>query len=165
MDFDLSGIAGKKILITGGSGFLGSNLARRLIALGADVTLFLRVGNDHKNILGIENKVKIIEGNLTNESDILEAAIGKDYIFHLAWQNDLKKSTQNPKEDLMVDVLGILNLLETCRKINPNVKIIFTSTPTVIGYTEKLIKDEDTRENPMSIYEANKLIAEKYLQI
>ena len=165
MDFDFSGMAGKNALITGGAGFLGSNLAKKLVELDANVTLFLSTGKDKKNVADIENKIKIIEGNLTNDADVLDAVKNKDYIFHFAWQSDLKKSMLFPKEDLMTDILSLLNLLEVYRKENPNVKIIFPSTPTVVGYAENLKQDETPRENPLSIYEANKLMAEKYLQV
>lgn len=165
MDFDFSKISGKNFLITGGLGFLGANLARRLASLNAKVTIFSRVGKNRENLRDIEEKLEFIEGNLANDSDVFDAVKNKDYIFHFAWQNELKKSMQNPKEDLMTDVLGILNLLEICKKENPNVKIIFTSTPTVVGYAENQIKNEGARENPISIYEANKLIAEKYLHV
>ncbi len=165
MDFDFSGMAGKNALITGGAGFLGSNLAKKLVELNANVTLFLSTGKDKKNVADIENKIKIIEGNLTNDADVSDAVKNKDYIFHFAWQTDLKKSMQNPKGDLMADVLGTISLLEICKKENPRVKIIFASTTTVAGLPLKIPTNENHPENPLSIYDANKLLAEKYLQI
>ncbi|MEK6898339.1 MAG: GDP-mannose 4,6-dehydratase [Nanoarchaeota archaeon] len=165
MDFLFRQMAGKNILITGGAGFLGANLAKRLVELGANITIFTRIGKNRENFKGIGSRIKFIEGGLTNESDVSETIKGKDYIFHFAWQTDLKKSMQNPREDLMTDVLGILNLLETCKKENPNVKIIFASTTTVIGTPSKLPVNENHPENPLSIYDTNKLIAEKYFKI
>ncbi len=165
MGFLFDKIAGKNVLITGGAGFLGANLAKRLVELKSNVTIFTRVGKDKSNLSGFEDRLKFIDGSLTNESDVSEAIRGKDYIFHFAWQTDLKKSMLNPREDLIADVLGLLNLVETCKKINPEVKIIFASTTTVIGLPLKIPTGENHPELPLSIYDTNKLLAEKYLQM
>ncbi len=165
MDFDLKQIQGKNVLITGGCGFLGSNLAKKLVELGANVTLFIRPEKERENVKSFESKLNFIEGNLTNEIEVEKAVKNKDYLFHFAWQTDLKRSMIQPKEDLMSDILGLLNLLEVCKKNNPEIKIVFASTVTVIGNVKKIPSNEEEPENPLSIYEANKLIAEKYLQI
>ena len=165
MGFLFNQMNGKKVLVTGGAGFLGSNLAKRLVELDAEVTVFTRVEKNKDNLKEILSKIKTIEGSLTNESDVSQAIKDKDYIFHFAWQTDLKKSMISPKEDLMADVLGVINLLEICKKENPEVKIIFSSTTTVIGLPSKIPAGENHSESPLSIYDANKLLAEKYLQI
>jgi len=165
MDFDFGQIMGKNILITGGCGFLGSNLAKRLVELGANVTLFIRPGKERENVKSFENKLNFIEGNLTNELDVKIAAINKDYIFHLAWQTDLKKSMIQPREDLMTDVVGLLNLLEISKKDNPNVKIIFASTTTVVGNVTELPSNESVMPNPQSVYDLDKFFAELYLKM
>ncbi len=156
---------GKKVLITGGCGFIGSNLTRRLLELGAEVSIFKRAEDSEENISNIKEKLKIIEGDLTNEEDVINAIKGKDFLFHLAWQTDLKKSMINPKQDIQNDLIGLINILESCRKENPNVKIIFASSVTVIGETEEISPKEEHREDPISTYEINKLSAEKYLQM
>ena len=155
----------KKVLITGGAGFIGSNLARRLLRLGAEVTIFKRVEDTEENISDIKEKVNIIEGDLTNEEDVLNAIKDKNYLFHFAWQTDLKKSMANPKEDIQSDLLGLINILEICKEQNKNIKIIFPSTVTVIGETDEISPKEEHREDPISTYEINKLSAEKYLQM
>lgn len=155
----------KKVLITGGAGFIGSNLARRLLDFGAEVTIFKRAEDDEKNISDIKEKLKIINGNLTNKEDIEKSIKDKDYLFHLAWQTDLKQSMINPKEDVQNDLIGLINILESCKKENPKIKIIFASTVTVIGETDELSPTEKHREDPISTYEINKLTAEKYLQM
>jgi len=165
MDFNFNQISGKRVLITGGCGFLGSNLARKLIEFGANVTIFKRMGSDEKNIFDIKNKLEIIEGNFTNDTDIIEAIKDKDYIFHFAWQTDLKKSMINPRPDLFVDCSGIINLLEACKNHNKNVKIIFPSTPTVIGMPEKIPSNESASLNPLSVYDIHKLFAEFYFKM
>lgn len=156
----------KKILITGGAGFLGSNLARRILQ-DNEVTLFVRPGTDLWRISDIKNHKNImtIERDLLDKEKVIEAIKDKDYIYHFAWQTDLKKSMENPVEDLKNDIGGLLNILENCRKYNKNVKIIFASTVTVVGIPIKITVNEDEKENPLSIYDANKLLAEKYLKI
>ncbi len=165
MGFIFEQMSGKNVLVTGGAGFLGSNLAKRLIELNSNVTVLTRIGKNRDNLKEVEHKIKFVEGNLTNESDVSDAIKNKDYIFHLAWQTDLKKSMLNSREDLMSDILGLLTLLEVCKRENPNIKIIFASTTTVIGLPLKIPAGENHPELPLSIYDANKLLAEKYLQI
>lgn len=158
-------MSGKKILITGGCGFLGSNLAKRLTEFGANITLFIKPGQDRRNVREIEPLLNIIEGDLLNKKDVLKTIKDIDYLFHFAWQTDLKKSMAQPLEDIKNDLGGILNLLEICKKENPKIKIIFASSTTVIGLPKKISSNEEEQENPLSIYEANKLVSEKYLQI
>jgi len=163
MEFDFSLMHGKKVLITGGAGFIGSNLSKRLISLGAEVSIFVLPDENLGRVEEIKDNIKIIKGNLKDEKDVCEAVKEKDFLFHLAWQTDLKKSMANPEDDLKNDVGGLINILEFCKKYNPGIKIIFASTVTVIGLTDKIPVNEDFRENPLSVYETNKLTAEKYL--
>lgn len=165
MTFDFSKIEGKKILITGGAGFVGCNLIRRLLELNAKVTVFIREGKNLENLQDILDKIEVIYGDLRNVSDVENNFKDKDFIFHLAWQTDLKKSMANPIEDVENDIIGLLNILETCKKNNPTAKIVFASATTVVGLPKKIPSNEDERENPLSVYEANKLLAEKYLQL
>lgn len=165
MDFDLSLMEGKNVLITGGAGFLGSNLAKKLVDLHANVSVFLKPKTDKRNLKEIKEKIKILEGDLTNDKDVINAVKGKDCIFHFAWQTDLKKSMANPQDDVRVDIIGLLNLLEACRKENNDAKIVFASSSTVIGIPSKIPVNESHTELPLSVYEANKLLAEKYLYI
>lgn len=162
----------KKILITGGAGFLGSNLARRLLNEENcnEVSLFIKPNSDLSRISDLINNkniknLEIIEGSLLNKSDIEKAIENKDYLFHFAWQTDLKSSMENPIKDLENDLIGLINILETCKSINSTIKIVFASTVTVIGIPENLPSNEIESENPLSIYEINKLIAEKYLKL
>jgi nucleoside-diphosphate-sugar epimerase len=155
----------KKILITGGCGFLGSNLAKRLVELGAKVSLFVRSEENKENIKNIESEIQIIKGNLLDKKDVEKAVEGVDYLYHFAWQTDLKKSMQSPREDLESDLIGLINILETCREKNPDIKIIFPSTVTVIGEASKIPSNEEEKEKPISVYDIHKLLAEKYLQM
>src|SRR3989338_8990592 len=156
----------KKILITGGVGFLGSNLTRRLLDEN-EISLFVKQNTDLLRIEDIKNHphIKIIEGDLLDAKLIEDAVIDKDFIFHFAWQTDLKKSMGQPLEDIKQDIGGLITLLESCKKVNSHVKIIFSSTVTVIGEASKIPSNEDEKEFPLSVYDANKLMAEKLLHL
>ncbi|MEK6922610.1 MAG: GDP-mannose 4,6-dehydratase [Nanoarchaeota archaeon] len=162
---NIPSLSGKKILITGGCGFLGSTLAKRLVATGGSVTLFIKPGKDLGNVREIKEKISIIKGSLLDKNGVAKAVEGKDYLFHFAWQTDLKKSMENPQTDINSDIIGLVNILETCRKNNPNLKIIFASTVTLMDMTGGINYDEGVRENPLSIYDVNKFAAEKYLSM
>jgi len=164
-EIDILSLKDKKVLITGGCGFIGSNLTRRLINDGAKVTLLVRSRKNKELIKDVESKLEIVEGNILDLNCVKKAIKDKDFLYHLAWQTDLKKSMLQPREDLKNDCLGLINILEVCRTENPNIKIIFTSTTTVIGITDKTPAEEHQETNPLSIYEANKLLAEKYFYI
>ena len=165
MELKIPSLKDKKVLITGGCGFIGSNLTRRLVNDGAKVTLFVRSGKNKELIKDVESKIEIVEGDVLDLNCIKKAIKDKDFLYHLAWQTDLKKSMLQPGEDLKNDCLGLINILEACKTENPSIKIIFTSTTTVIGITDKIPANESNETNPLSIYEANKLLAEKYLYV
>lgn len=158
-------LKGKKILITGGLGFIGSNLARRLTQDGANVTLLDLPGKKLDKILDIKDKVTIVTNDLSNQDQLTTFVTHKDVIYHLAWQTDLKQSMEHPQRDLTRDGIGTLNLLEACRHHNPHAKIIFPSTTTVVGFPEHLPANEEEPERPYAIYEAHKLLVEKYLHV
>ena len=151
----------KKILITGGCGFIGSNLAKRLIT-NNNVSIFIRKDEPKDNIKEIENKLEIIEGSLLDKKLLKKSIENIDILYHLAWQTDLNKSMKHPLDDIN-DLRGLINILETARNYNPKLKIVFASTVTVIGQTNQLPSNEKTFENPTSVYDINKLTAEKYL--
>ena len=154
----------KKVLITGGAGFIGSNLAHRLIH-NNDVTLTTHPKQPQHNLKGIEDRVSTTQLQIERSSNLDYLIHDKDYLFHFAWQTDLERSMQDPKSDISTDILGLVSILEDCKRHNPNIKIIFPSTVTVIGEPTKTPSDEDEKETPSSIYDANKLMAEKYLSV
>ncbi|MEN9625899.1 MAG: hypothetical protein RL557_227 [archaeon] len=156
----------KNILITGGAGFLASNLARKLLEEN-NITLFVKPNTDKYRIQDIidHKNLTIIEGNLLDNELLQKIIKDKDYLFHFAWQTDLKKSMAQPSKDLQEDIGGLIILLETCKQINQSIKIIFTSAVTVIGDASQLPSNENEQENPLSVYDLHKLMAEKYLQL
>jgi len=163
--FKIDKLDGKRVLITGGLGFVGSNLAIRCAELGADITLFTNTLENMQNIVEIKDKVKIIMGDITKYSDVEKAIENKEIVFHLAAQTSNITSMEKPMLDIDVNLVGTMNVLECCRKKNASAKIIFSGTCTQLGKTKTLPIHENMKDKPLSVYEANKLVCENYLKI
>ena len=156
----------KQVLITGGVGFIGSNLARRLISLGAGVTLADSLiplyGGNLFNIDDIRERVTL---NITDVRDPFAMAYllqGKDYLFNLAGQTSHLDSMTNPQADLDINVGAQVSILEACRQHNPGVKIVFASTRQLYGKPEYLPVDEAHPIRPVDVNGINKLAGEWY---
>ena len=156
----------KQVLITGGVGFIGSNLARRLVALGAGVTLADSLiplyGGNVFNIDDIRERVTL---NITDVRDPFAMAYlvqGKDYLFNLAGQTSHLDSMTNPQADLDINVGAQVSILEACRQSNPGVKIVFASTRQLYGKPEYLPVDEAHPIRPVDVNGINKLAGEWY---
>jgi len=157
---------GKQILITGGLGFIGSNLARRLVELGADVTLvdslIPEYGGNLFNIAGIEHKVRINISDVRDEHSMRYLVQSQDYLFNLAGQTSHMDSMQDPNTDLEINCRAQLSILETCRRYNPKIKIVFASTRQVYGKPAYLPVDERHLLRPMDVNGINKMAGEWY---
>jgi UDP-glucose 4-epimerase len=156
----------KQVLITGGVGFIGSNLARRLVALGAGVTLADSLiplyGGNLFNIDDFRERVTL---NITDVRDPFAMAYlvqGKDYLFNLAGQTSHLDSMTNPQADLDINAGAQLFILEACRQHNPGVKIVFASTRQLYGKPEYLPVDEAHPIRPVDVNGINKLAGEWY---
>ena len=157
---------GKQILITGGLGFIGSNLARRLVELGADVTLvdslIPEYGGNLFNIADIEHKVRINISDVRDEHSMRYLVQSQDYLFNLAGQTSHMDSMQDPNTDLEINCRAQLSILETCRRYNPKIKIVFASTRQVYGKPAYLPVDERHLLRPMDVNGINKMAGEWY---
>lgn len=156
----------RQVLITGGVGFIGSNLARRLVALGARVTLADSLiplyGGNLFNIDDIRERVTL---NITDVRDPFAMAYlvqGKDYLFNLAGQTSHLDSMTNPQADLDINVGAQVSILEACRQHNPGIKIVFASTRQLYGKPEYLPVDEAHPIRPVDVNGINKLAGEWY---
>jgi UDP-glucose 4-epimerase len=162
----MSNFQGKKLLITGGLGFIGSNLARRLLDLGAEVTLvdslIPEYGGNLFNIKGIENRLRVNISDVRDEHSMRYLVQGQDYIFNLAGQTSHLDSMQDPFTDLEINSRAQLSLLESCRKYNPDVKIVFASTRQIYGKPDYLPVDEKHPIRPVDVNGINKLAGEWY---
>ena len=158
--------AGKKILITGGLGFIGSNLARRLDALGAEVSLvdslIPEYGGNRFNIDGIEKSVHANISDVRDEHSMKFLVQGQDYLFNLAGQTSHLDSMQDPYADLEINCRAQLSILEACRKNNPKIKIVFASTRQLYGKPDYLPVDERHLLRPVDVNGINKMAGEWY---
>jgi UDP-glucose 4-epimerase len=156
----------KKVLITGGLGFIGSNLIRRLLDLGAEVTLvdslIPEYGGNLFNISGIEDRVRVNISDMRDEHSMRYLVQGQDYIFNLAGQTSHLDSMEDPFTDLEINSRAQLSLLETCRKYNPTVKIVFASTRQIYGKPDYLPVDEKHPVRPIDVNGINKVAGEWY---
>jgi nucleoside-diphosphate-sugar epimerase len=154
----------KRVLITGGLGFIGSNLARRLVEQGAKVTLvdslIPEYGGNIFNLTGIEDRVKINISDVRDEHSIYSLVQGQDYLFNLAGQTSHWDSMKDPFTDLEINAKAQLYILEACRKYNPHIKIVFASTRQVYGVPKYLPVDEKHPLCPVDINGVNKLAGE-----
>ena len=158
--------SGRKVLITGGLGFIGSNLARRLVGLGAQVFIVNRLNPENRshlyNIADIEDKVRVNICDMRDEYSIGYLVQGQDYLFNLAGQTSHLVSMQDPYADLEINCRGQLSVLESCRKYNTDVKIVFASTRQIYGKPEYLPVDEKHPLRPVDVNGINKMAAEWY---
>ena len=161
-----SHFVGKKVLITGGLGFIGSNLARRLIGLGAEITLvdslIPEYGGNMFNISGLEDKLKVNISDVRDEHSMQTLVSGQDYLFNLAGQTSHMDSMQDPYTDLEINCRSQLSILEICRKFNPEIKIVFASTRQIYGKPDYLPVDEKHLLRPTDVNGINKMAGEWY---
>jgi len=157
----------KKILITGGLGFLGSNLAHKFVQDGASVTIVDNLsplyGGNMFNVEGIKENVKIILGDIRDKELMKSLIVDVDYIFHFAAQVSYIDSLSMPFDDMDLNAKSVLSLLELCRQYNQKTTIVFSSSRMVLGYINGPVFDETHPTNPLSLYGIHKLTAEKYL--
>ena len=156
----------KRVLITGGAGFIGSSLARRLVQLGADVHLLdnldPKLGGNHSNILDILKEISINIADVRDKAVVEILVRDKDVLFNLAGQASHMDSMKNPYSDLEVNARGQIVLLEACRKYNPGVRIVFASTRQIYGRPQYLPVDESHPLNPIDVNGINKMAGEFY---
>ena len=158
--------SGKEILITGGLGFIGSNLARRLVSQGANLTLvdslIPQYGGNTFNIDDIKNKVAVNVCDVRDTFAMEHLIQGKEYLFNLAGQTSHLDSMADPHTDLDINAAAQLSILEVCRKENPDIKIVFASTRQLYGRPDYLPVDEKHPIRPVDVNGINKLAGEWY---
>jgi len=158
--------AKKRVLITGGMGFIGSNLAHVLVGLKAKVlivdSMFPLYGGNVFNVKNIEGKCKIIIEDIGTQLLMNRLVKNQDVIFSLAGQVSHVDSLERPFQDLKNNCQAQLSLLEACKKHNPEAKIVFSGTRGQYGKYAYLPVDEKHPTNPIDINGINKMAAESY---
>ena len=161
-------LAGKRVLITGGAGMIGSTVAHLASEWGAQVVVLdamlpMYGGNLH-NLDGIKGHVEFIKGDIRDAELMRDLVSDVDYIFNFAAQVSYVDSNKEPFTDLDINCRGHLVLLEACRLAQSRAKIVFSSSRFVYGRTEYVPVDESHPFNCLSIYGIHKLTGEKYHQ-
>ncbi len=147
---------GRRVLITGGLGFIGSNLARRLVEVGADVLLvdsmIPEYGCNVANIVGIEDRVRVNVSDVRDVHSLPYLVRDREVIFNLAGQTSHLDSMADPYTDLEINCRSQLSLLEACRAVNPEARVVFASTRQIYGRPEYLPVDE---RHPLRLVDVN----------
>jgi len=156
----------KKILITGGLGFIGSNLAIRLVELGSQVTLvdslIPKYGGNLWNIEPIKDKVRVNISDVRDIHSMRYLVQGQDILFNLAGQTSHIDSMEDPYTDLEINAHAQLSILEACRHYNPDLKVVFASTRQIYGRPEYLPVNEAHPQKPVDVNGINKMAGEHY---
>ena len=157
---------GRRVMVTGGLGFIGSNLARQLADLYADVlvvdSLVPDYGGNFFNIAGYESRLRVNVGDVRQQSAMNFLVRDREVIFNLAGQVSHIDSMSDPLTDLEINCRGQLTLLEACRHHNRDAKIVYAGTRQVYGKPAKLPVDEQQLVRPTDINGVNKAAAESY---
>jgi len=158
-----------RVLVTGGLGFIGSNLVLRLVDLGAEVTIvdamIPEYGGNLFNVEPVKDRVRIHFGDICDPHAMNWLVRDQDYVFHLAGQVSHVMSLTNPLPDIEFNIKGTAILMEAVRRFHPRAKVVFTGTRGQYGPATKLPVDETAPSNPKGIYEISNLTAEKIIQV
>jgi UDP-glucose 4-epimerase len=158
--------AGRPVLITGGLGFIGSNLARRLADLGARVTLVDSLipdyGGNRFNIAGYEDRLRVNIADVRDPFSMRALVQGQEVLFNLAGQVSHLDSMEDPFTDLEINTRSQLSILEACRHENPTIKIVYAGTRQQYGKPDYLPLDEDHLQHPTDVNGVNKMAGEWY---
>ena len=158
--------AGANVLVTGGLGFIGSTLARRLVGLGASVVLVDSMvptyGGNLFNIEGLEGDVRVNISDVRDVHSMEYLVQGVDVLFNLAGQTSHLDSMEDPVTDLEINGTSQLHILESCRRFNPDVRVVFASTRQFYGKPRYLPVDEAHPLHPVDVNGVNKLAGETY---
>ena len=157
---------GRRVMITGGVGFIGSNLARLLAAAGADIlivdALNPEYGANRFNLSGIEAAVRVNIADVRDEMSMNTLVQDREVIFNLAGQVSHIDSMRDPYTDLDINCRAQLSMLEACRRYNPGVRVVYAGTRQVYGRPDRLPVDENHLVRPADINGVNKAAGEYY---
>lgn len=158
--------SGQRVMITGGLGFIGSSLARRLVGLGARVSivdcLAPEYGGNRRNLAGIASQVRVHIADVRDWPRLPRLVRGQNFLFNLAGQTSHMDSMTDPQTDLDVNCRAQLAILEACRQHNPSIRIVFASTRQIYGKPDYLPVDEQHPLRPVDVNGINKIAGESF---
>lgn len=158
--------AGRRTLVTGGLGFIGSNLARRLVELGADVTVIDALvpgyGGNLFNVEEVRDRIHLIVDDVRDAPAIEACVENRDYIFNLVGQVSHTDSMSEPELDLENNCRAPLAVLEACRRANRSARVVYSSTRQIYGRPERVPVDESHPCRPVDVNGIHKWTAEQY---
>ena len=164
----MSALSNRRVLVTGGLGFLGSNLCQRLVSEGCSVSVIDNLaplyGGNRFNLSGVDDNVRVVVADMRDEQALEPLVAEADIVFHLAAQVSYIDSLAMPYEDLELNAQATLRLLELCRRSNPQAIIVFTSSRMVVGKVPETHLSEAVEPRPLSLYGIHKLTSEHYLR-
>ena len=158
--------SGRRVLVTGGLGFIGSNLVRALVKHGARVTvvdsLVPEYGGNRRNLAGVTSHVKVHIADVRDWPRLAGLVRGQDFLFNLAGQTSHMDSMSDPQTDLDINGRAQLAILEACRLHNPAIRIVFASTRQIYGKPDYLPVDERHPLRPVDVNGINKIAGESF---
>jgi UDP-glucose 4-epimerase len=154
-----------KFLITGGAGFIGSNIARQLAADGNRIRILDNFSSGRReNLEGLPESVEVIEGDIRDFETVTKAVTGMDYVLHQAAVPSVPRSVKDPVTSNAVNIDGTLYVLEASKRAGVK-KVVFASSSSVYGESEELPKNEEMPPSPLSPYAITKLTGEYYCRV
>lgn len=161
-----SAFSGRRALVTGGLGFIGSHVARRLVALGADVTVIDALvpgyGGNLFNVEDVRDRIHLIVDDVRDAPAIESCVEGRDYVFNLVGQVSHTDSMSDPALDLENNCRAPLAVLEACRAANRGARVVYSSTRQIYGRPERIPVDESHPCRPVDVNGIHKWAAEQY---
>lgn len=153
-----------RYLVTGGAGFIGSNLVERLLEKGEEVRVLDNFATGRRqNIEGLENDIELVEGDLLSYERVHNAVKGCDYVFHLGALPSVPRSVQDPLTSANVNIIGTLNVLLSSRDEGVR-RVVFAASSSAYGANAELPKREELKPMPISPYAVSKLAGEQFCQ-
>lgn len=154
-----------KFLVTGGAGFIGSNIALTLVEQGHNVRVLDNLASGFRqNLKSVADKIEFIEGDITNLDTVTKAVSGMDYVLHQAALPSVPRSVKDPISSNEVNITGTLYLLQASKESGVK-KFVMASSSSIYGESEELPKHEQMEPSPLSPYAVTKLTGEYYCKI